>query len=267
MGESFRVYIDESGDEGFRFRSASPTGTGSSEWFVLSAVITRVEYDLDTVKLVDAVRTVLGKQPRYHLHFTELRHTHRVVYCEHISKARLRAVSILIHKPSLRDPETFQQKHRLYFYAGRYLLERVSWYCRDHHRPDRNKGDGSAEIIFSNRSSMSYDDFRDYLDRLKADPAGTIHWPAIRRDQIRTLPARGRMGLMVADAVASGFYHAVEPDRFNVTEDRYAAILKPIVYHRGGRFSGYGVKLWPGEVANQVGTRRELDWVQRLYKP
>lgn len=32
---TFNVYLDESGDEGFQF------GQGSSDWFVLSAVVTR----------------------------------------------------------------------------------------------------------------------------------------------------------------------------------------------------------------------------------
>ena len=53
---SFVVSIDESGDEGF--------ATGSSEWFVLSAVVTRKCNDLEAVKLVDRVRTLLGRPPR-----------------------------------------------------------------------------------------------------------------------------------------------------------------------------------------------------------
>jgi hypothetical protein len=40
----FRVYIDESGDEGFKF---DQPGKGSSRWFVLSAVVTREENDRD----------------------------------------------------------------------------------------------------------------------------------------------------------------------------------------------------------------------------
>ena len=55
MTPTFVVYIDESGDEGFSF------GRGSSEWFVLSGVITRKAHDLETVKLVDKVRARLGK--------------------------------------------------------------------------------------------------------------------------------------------------------------------------------------------------------------
>jgi hypothetical protein len=44
MAASFVAYIDESGDEGFKFAK------GSSEWFVLSAAITRKRFDVATVK-------------------------------------------------------------------------------------------------------------------------------------------------------------------------------------------------------------------------
>jgi len=52
---SFRVYIDESGDEGFKFRHADDV-QGSSHWFVLAAFITRKKTDLETVKTIDKVR-------------------------------------------------------------------------------------------------------------------------------------------------------------------------------------------------------------------
>ena len=49
MSAMFVVYIDESGDEGFSFER------GSSEWFIVSAIITRKAKDIETVKLVDTV--------------------------------------------------------------------------------------------------------------------------------------------------------------------------------------------------------------------
>jgi Protein of unknown function (DUF3800) len=52
------AYIDEAGDEGFKF--AVDGKKGSSEWFVLSAVIVRTEIDIATTKLVDRVRAKLG---------------------------------------------------------------------------------------------------------------------------------------------------------------------------------------------------------------
>jgi len=172
---SFVVYVDEAGDEGFAF------SRGSSEWFVLSAVVTRRQSDLETVKLVDRVRSRLNKPPRANLHFRDMRHQQRLVLVEEISKARLRAVSVLVHKPSIQEPENFTERFRLYFYSARLLLERTSWLCRDRRRAD--DGDGSAKILFSNRSSMSYEELREYLrhlERLSSAQDIRIDWTVVR---------------------------------------------------------------------------------------
>ena len=153
---TFMVYVDESGDEGFSF------GRGSSEWFVLSAVIIKKVTELETVKLVDCIRTQLQKPEKKPLHFRDLKHEQRLPFIGEISKAPLRTVSVIIHKPSIKEPEKFHERFRLYYYTVRYLLERVSWYCRDHKLP-KDKGDGSAQIIFSNRSGMSYLEMKEYL--------------------------------------------------------------------------------------------------------
>src|SRR3546814_12453405 len=84
----------------------------------------------------------LGRPARSTLHFRELKHEQKIPYVRAIAAAPLRTVSVLVHKPSLNEPETFQaEKFRLYFYLTRYLLERVSWLCRDHRRA--NEGDGT----------------------------------------------------------------------------------------------------------------------------
>lgn len=46
MNASFVAYVDESGDEGFKFL---PNAQGSSRWFVLSAMVIRRENDLQVV--------------------------------------------------------------------------------------------------------------------------------------------------------------------------------------------------------------------------
>jgi hypothetical protein len=102
MPPTFVVYVDESGDEGFNFSH------GSSEWFVLSAVVTRETLDLATMRLVDAARTALGRPDKKPLHFRDLRHEHRLPFIHEVSKAALKAVSVLVHKPSIKEPEKFQ---------------------------------------------------------------------------------------------------------------------------------------------------------------
>jgi len=262
MNPTFVVYIDESGDEGFAF------GGGSSEWFVLSGVVTRKSKDLPTVKLVDDVRSQLGKPPKVPLHFRDLKHEQRLPYVDKISRAELRTVSVLVHKRSLKEPEKFQEGYRLYFYAARYLFERVSWYCRDH-TTLHDTGDGSAEVVFSNRSGMSYDEMKEYLDRLKARTEPTdvrIEWNVINRDQITAYRAGSRMGLQIADAVAGSFFYAVEPSRHGFTEDRYARMLKPVVYHREGRCLGYGLKFWPRDVDEALMKQDRFGWVRNEFK-
>lgn len=257
---TFVVYIDESGDEGFCFNK------GSSKWFVLSAAIVLKERDLETVKLIDEVRTKLGREGKVALHFRNLRHEQRIPFVNKISEANkhIRAISVIIHKPSLMEPETFQEPHRLYFYSVRYLLERVSWLCRDNKK--QHKGDGSAKVVFSNRSSMPYEELRDYFRRLRRRTGYfdiRVEWSVIKENQIFAQPARNLMGLQIADAVASSFYFAVEPSQYGHTEERYAKILKPVVYHRYGNYLGYGLKFWPWGPEKIL---EEFEWVRENYK-
>ncbi len=258
---TFVVYIDESGDEGFRFSQ------GSSQWFVLSAIITRKVNDVDTVKLVDEVRVKLNKPAKKHLHFKDLRHEHRLPYIDRIAKADLQTVSILVHKPSIDEPEKFMKRYQLYFHAVRHLFERVSWYCRDHGKP-QDDGDGTAEIIFSNRSSMSYDELKNYLQVLKNQTNSfdaQIDWNAFKIDTIAAYSAGKRMGLQIADAVAGSFFYAVEPSKYGYTEDRYAKMLRPVVYQSMHVYREFGLKFWPDKVNDILKTDEHFEWLRREY--
>jgi hypothetical protein len=258
---TFVAYIDESGDEGFRFHA------GSSAWFVLSAVVTRKKDDLETVKLIDEIRKELKKPDKIQLHFRDLKHEQRLPYIKKIANANLRIITIMIHKPSLKEPEKFQQRYRLYFYGVRFLFERLSWYCRDH-KTRHDAGDGSAEIIFSNRSGMSYDDLRDYFDLIKKQSGVLdvrIEWSVINPEQIYAFTPGRRMGLQIADAVASSYYYAVQPTAYGFTEDRYARMLKSVTYQRNGIFAGYGIKYWPRELDAMTSTSEHFAWLREAY--
>jgi hypothetical protein len=244
MTASFTAYIDESGDEGFVFH---PEERGSSRWLVLSAVVFRKSNDLHAVHVMRDVRAMLKKEPKKALHFRELRHEQRVPYVRTIGEAKLRTVSVLIHKPSIKEPERFQsESFRLYRYASRLLLERVSWLCRDHHK--EGEGDGTVEITFSNRSAMSYDDLRNYLGHLRetSDAADVrVDWKVVRPEQVRAVNHDQLAGLQIADAVASGIYFAVNLNPYGEAEDRYLHLLAPTIYRHKKNALGYGLKFWP----------------------
>ena len=248
---TYVAYIDESGDEGFKF------GGGSSDWFVLAAVVVRAEGELAEVKLVDEIRDRLNqdRKPEFHIpprkpiHFRDLKHEPRKFYAARLSRADVKTIAILVHKPDLASPENFQAESRLYFYAVRLLVERISWYCRDHqHRDDA--GDGSVKLVFSNRATMDYKALNTYLCHLEQNRVALDYRAApgiIRPNQFETHTHGRRMGLQLADAVASSYYYAVWVGPYGFTEDTYARLLLPRAYRREGKLWGYGVKIVPRE--------------------
>lgn len=157
MTASFVAYIDESGDEGFKFRT-NVDEQRSSDWFILATFITRKKTDLETVRIIDKIREEFKLHPRKHIHWKKLKHPQKVRYAQIISTLRARLIAVCVHKPSLLEPEKFQDRYRLYFYAVRYLLERISWLVRDRHNPGKWGGDGTIKLVFSNRQGMSYEE-------------------------------------------------------------------------------------------------------------
>jgi len=182
-----------------------------------------------------------------------------------IAKSKLRIISVLVHKPSIKEPEKFQKRYRLYFYATRYLLERASWYCRDH-KTHHDQGNGKIEIVFSNRSSMSYEEMKEYFKRLQTSLLNVqIDWNIINPNLISSYTAGKRMGLQIADAVASSFFYSVQQSQYGYTEDHYVRLLKPVVYNHKGQYLGYGIKFWPKEVDNILMSKKYLEWIKH-YK-
>lgn len=201
------------------------------------------------VKLLSGVRKLLGRAPNQPLHFSSMKHEQRIPYVRKIAASPVRTVSVLVHKPSIAEPEKFQtEKFLLYRYATRYLLERVSWLCRDHHTP--GEGNGNADVIFSNRSIMSYEGIKEYLRLLKSksDPLDVrIECTVIDPEHVRAVNHDQLAGLQVADAVASSHYFAVNLNRFGEVEDKYADLLRPVCFSHKDTVLGYGLKFWPGE--------------------
>ena len=240
---SFNVYIDEAGDEGFDFSKRTP------EWFIISAVITRQENDLDVLsRIIKETREQFKYSGKQEIHFRKLTHEKKIAYLSSIASSRIRSVTVAIHKPSLREQETFHQKNKLYFYACRLLLERVTWFCRDNFISSKHYGDGTAKIVFSKRKNMSYAELKDYLNLLYINSNYRdirINWSTLRSNQIVALGASQSMGLQVADAVASSCYSAVNKSDYGYVEDKYMRIVKPTIYRHGKIIWGYGFKVFP----------------------
>lgn len=249
MACSFVVYIDESGDQGFTFRTPAPAG--SSHWFILGALVIRERNDLQCVETMRDARKGLGRPPLEHIHWRKLKHHDKVFYAQALTKVPARLIAACVYKPSLDDRTTFQQKDVLYFYTVRYLLERVSWLARDH--AVAGEGDGRARLVFSERKNMSYSELYSYLDRLKErQEAGediSMHSPSLclDRDKIKVLQPQKWAGLQLVDAWTGAVWNSLEEDKYGNREPRYAKVLSPLVYRHGGVSDSYGLKIIPKE--------------------
>jgi hypothetical protein len=115
---------------------------------------------------------------------------------------------------------------------------------------------------------MSYDELCDYLTQLR-EHSGMfdvrIEWQVIRADQVCSLTAGKRMGLQIADAVASSMFCAVQVSQYGFVEPRYARMLAPVVYSRKGWHVGYGLKFWPRDVLSLLAEER-YSWIGEVYK-
>lgn len=247
MAYSFIAYIDESGDDGMPGHFRQPGGGGGpSHWLAIGATIWRYSRDLDMVAVAKGIIQQLPDQKRHKpLHFKDLDHAQRVMATTRLSRQMIQISSIMAYKPIIPEG-IYVAKNQLYHYMTRYLIERISWMCRDYRRyvPE---GDGRVKIVFSRRGGMNYGDFQDYLRRLQNadDPEIQIHWPVIDIDGVEAVDHSQRYGLQLADLAVSGLRAALEFDPYGNVEPRFAELLRRRIYNRNGNRLSYGAKLVP----------------------
>lgn len=193
----------------------------------------------------DEVKSITGKQSKGRsIHFADFNHGQKRAACGVLQNKPLRFISVICHKPSL-NPDNFVEKNQLYFYLCRYVIERLSWLCRDNRR-NVPEGDGRAKIIFSRRGGMSYPDFQTYMRRLQVSHEGSsIHWPIIDIEAIEAKDHSRDAGLQLADCGASATANAFEHDKYGNVESQYLHLLRRKVYERSSNFLSYGLKFHP----------------------
>jgi len=129
MTHSFLAYIDEAGDDGLaKYREPGKNG-GASHWLILSACIIRKTNSLEAVAWRNEILEKTQKDGR-ELHFVNLNHGQRVAAARCLSEKPVRITSVLAAKKPIPDG-IYTEKNQLYFYMTRYLIERISWLCRD----------------------------------------------------------------------------------------------------------------------------------------
>jgi Protein of unknown function (DUF3800) len=262
----FTAYIDESGCDGFDF------GNGSSEFLVLGAVICRTENLYQFDEAVARVRLDCRKPADWYFKsFKKLNNAkgQRWAIASRLAELRLEVVAVAVHKPSLSKEGWQRNKEDLYFQATKFLLERISWSCRDSHEISP-VSDPVADIIFSKRGGLRYSELCAYMRTLRSDPqkyATKADWHHLDPDRVRDeshdiSDARHS----AVDHFVSGLGAAFERKEYGMFDDRYVRLWADRFYRPNGRAIGNGLKVWPNAGYDALREDARGDWMKVSLK-
>jgi len=255
MEFQFNAYIDESGDEGFKIKNGQWV---SSEWFVIGALVTFKERDLDLARTVNAIKTDILKRNALTmlkpLHFVKYDHKQRRAIVNEICahKKWFRFIAVGVDKTTTQQGASLRdEKQYLYNYATRLLIERISWLTHDH---------GKCKLIFENRTNTSYKDMEKYIDHILGDKDCQIKKHTISGYKVAN--KNEFKNLQIADCLVGSVFAALEKDNYGFTEDAYIKIINPCFYRRNKNLFSYGLKLIPD--ANKPNMQEKYPWLKEL---
>lgn len=259
---SFLAFIDEAGCE------KGAHGKGGSEWFVLSAVVMRRDTAEQAFSVFEELREEFSKDKGWNIKFGNMQPKHKIYGSRLIAKRPVRIASVIVHKNSISSAELQRDHYKLYFYVGKYLVERISWICRDYAHKCTT-GDGTVHLIFSKRSKYPYEDFQEYLQKLREggnNYNSSTDWERIIPSQIDAIPHYLSHGCTLADFAASATALALEYTERKITDERPIRELRNVTYKPSS-----GLKFWPKSADDllgdaSIGIGHRLDWYKHYYK-
>ena len=249
MINSYNVYIDEAGDEGFKFECN--LGRGSSKFFVLSAIIVKQELDQKLASIVNDLKKILKYQEKdMHapLHFYKMSHEKRKVCVNQLVNFKdYTVISIVFQKELLKEP--LKLKSVLYNYACKLLLEKVAIFLK--------ANSAKANFIFEHRRNTHYDELEAYMRKV-IDCEQYVN-------SIKPLTKSQSKCLQLADIVASSTYQAFEPNQYDgdVEPVYYMKFIDNIFIHNG-KCLGYGLKLFPSDT--DILEQDKYSWINTLLR-
>jgi len=235
--------------------------TGSSDHFVVSAVLVEDGDDSQARAELAALAQVLGRKPGQVLHFRNLTHPQKIKTAQDIAASCIRVITNVVvckrHIQGAASPGNaafITRPDPMYLWALRLLLERVSWYVRDH-------GGGTSVVTFAHVKNFQTQKLHNYRQALQNSPTN-IEWPSFAGHQFRFAGMNAVELLQLADTSASALFAAVEADQYGNTEDRYLTTLAPKLYrYSGSPVTSYGLKVFPVSQANQGGSLYRLQQI------
>lgn len=244
MKKEFIAYIDESGDEGIQ------RGT---ERFILTAVIVDKQDDLKISRAINEIKERLRIPLRKPFHWKEIRKKHvskKRFVIDRIAQEDFIYTNVVVNTYNL---EKFELGGKLlYNYCCRYLIERITWLVGDNN--------GSVDLVFSNRSNISFTELKEYIDALRYKPSCQIRSEVVAKLEI--FESSQKKMFQFADACASSLAEALNKDGFGYYDERFVLTLQDKLYRRKGNLLSYGLKLFPSKKINKY--LHDYPWIQQI---
>lgn len=226
----FNIYIDEAGDEGFKFTCTK--GRGSSKFFVLSAIIVKQELDLNLARLVNELKIILKFQRKdmlAPLHFYKMSHEKRKACISKLYDFKdFKIISIVFQKENLQN--SFKTSSALYNYACKVLITKASIFLK--------QNQAKANFVFEHRRNTHYNEIESYINKIIDYNRYVLSIKSLTKAQSKCL--------QLADIIASSTFQAFEPNQYDGDiEPSYLLKLKNNFYNNNGKCIGYGLKIFP----------------------
>lgn len=218
MSVGYVAYIDEAGDDGIKAPNARLSNT--SQWMIISAVVMKVSNEEQVLKDFRSAVASLDQHQMTHLHFRKLNNEKKNIICKKIADMKLRAFVVLSHKRNMigrrnlnAEKSMVNKTARFYCWMTRLLIEKVSEYCGRRTLKDYNE-ERTIRFEFSDRGGVDINGIRSYYSYLREQSAtGTmfinqfdLDWSVIDVNEMYIHPNKMRIGLQIADVVASAFF-------------------------------------------------------------
>lgn len=191
------VFIDESGDAGFR------VGEGSSPAFVVAMVIFGFNDDADdTEKAIKAVKQQLGLQNEFK--FNKLRNDWKDEFFEAVKGCPFKVRAIVVRKDVIYSPHLRSEKDNFYRFFVRIMMTN-----------DGNILDNAKVVLDGSGDREFKKQFRTYLKKHSGDRIRTFRFSNSKNDLL----------VQLADMCAGAIARSYNPDRKDAS--RWRKMLAP----------------------------------------
>lgn len=211
--EDIFAYIDESGDDGFKFDS------GCSNWFVVGGcVATANEMNLMIDDVKEFSNTYAAGKPITRCSFKKLSHTQRRNVLGSLKSRDYQAVCSTFYKKHIDPTDAMCTYPSMYFVGIKNVVERLSWLAQQ-------QGKRYVHILISNRSSINSDELKEYLfTNSRRAQKNMTYFNRVGLVAISTENNHNK--LLFGDYVASCMYQALEvKDDSGTPQADYAQIF------------------------------------------